>query len=435
MSQSARVLVIDEGITAERSRIWSDLDQFGFETTSCAPADVPLIGAAERPDVIVVDGRSGASVREFTSLSRIGSDNAPPPAILFLAADGDEASSRAIGAGRVLYPPVEPGRLALSLSTLLRQNALEQEIGRRIAAAERIGLATRLTPPASDAATGASVLVVGVGRTFLKIESSLSCFAEVFGALSIDQAESYLNAATFDAVVIEPSIDFDDAIAFVADIRRNPRVATLPVVMLLDPNFMMGLREAYAAGATDVMPTSFKADDFAVRMAVHAGEVHAQRDLYATVRALGADRAAGQDDGRYLEAYLEIATEQSRVSGAPVHVATVTVSGLPAIGLVHGEAVANAACDQVATILERLARAENLIARLDRSHFALTFVGAPVEAVETAVTRMAAVIRLTPLGFGEDESLMIDVDAAIATLRPGEPGLAAVERALAITQG
>ncbi|HQF29902.1 MAG TPA: hypothetical protein PLJ34_00505, partial [Hyphomicrobiales bacterium] len=363
MVQSARVLVIDEKVSDERSRFWNDLDRFGFHATTCAPDEALRIGSRERPDVIVVDARDGAAADEVIASRLAGGDGALPPAILFLADEGDDTATRTKGLGHVLYPPLEPGRLAHSLATLLRQNALQQEIDRRVRAAERVGATPIAPPPATGAAGTASVLVVGVGRTFLKIESSLSSFAEVFGALTLDQAEDCLASASFDAVVIEPSIDFDHALVFAAQLRRNPRLATLPVVMLLDPHFMMGLREAYAAGVTDVLPTSFAADDFAVRMAVHAGEVQAHRDLHAAVRALrapaGDNPAPRLEDADYLAAYLDIAAGQAAAAVGSLHLATITIADIAAIEAAHGPAVVAAAREQVVRILDRLVRAEN----------------------------------------------------------------------------
>ncbi|HQF31669.1 MAG TPA: hypothetical protein PLJ34_09510, partial [Hyphomicrobiales bacterium] len=81
-------------------------------------------------------------------------------------------------------------------------------------------------------------------------------------------------------------------------------------------------------------------------------------------------------------------------------------------------------------ILDRLVRAENLIVALDRARFAVTFVGSTLEAVETALSRMAAVIRLTPAVFGEDAQVIVDVETGVASLCAGETGRELLRRAL-----
>ncbi|MCC2113212.1 MAG: hypothetical protein KDJ16_14350, partial [Hyphomicrobiales bacterium] len=104
MAQPARILVIDEKASADRAQIWGELDRFGFATRACAPIDVSrALRSAEPPDVVVVDGRSGISehllAAELETARNRG--NGIPPAVLFLARDGDPNSGRLIGAGRV----------------------------------------------------------------------------------------------------------------------------------------------------------------------------------------------------------------------------------------------------------------------------------------------------------------------------------------------
>lgn len=88
------------------------------------------------------------------------------------------------------------------------------------------------------------------------------------------------------------------------------------------------------------------------------------------------------------------------------------------------------AAPQIGSMIGRLVRSEDTVARLAPDLFALAFPAAGQDAARIAAERIAAVIACTAFDAGEDRTpFTVNFDVGVAELEQDEPAARALERA------
>ncbi len=408
-----RILLIDAVEKSDLSRLGRELERFRFSIECCAAEDAAdTLSAAAEPDVVILDGRDVDRFKAMAAGMDSGlfdgsGDGSKPIVIVITRRDGAVAAELA-DYGHIVFAPVEPGRLAGRIKALIRQAALEREIVRRLRAAEKLGL--DLADFNDATAPEARLLVVGVGETFLKLEKATAGFAVLDGALSVAAAHQRLAEDSVDTVVIDTGVDYDTAVGFVADLRRNPRHSQLPVVKMVEHSMMFGVTDALAAGMTEMLPSTISTADLAVHLAIHAGACRTERELRRTAEALrvGAcsEPATGLVHPRFLSAYLESDGGGKR-PGRGDHVLNIKIEG----------ADTGAARDQMVRRIGRLAentvRAECLVARAGADSVAIVVPDSTMTEADAVLSRITAILHMTAFSGADDAVPAADFAAEI----------------------
>ena len=405
---SARILLVATAGTSDLGRLGSELQRRNFAVEICSPESAAeKLSENHAADVIVFDARDR---QRFTRLAeraalpdtlRVRPGTCPPVALLIC--DRSDASCETLMRyGHLVFAPLEPGRFANRIVALLRQAVLEREIDRRQRAAKKLGLHYEIAPDQPSKA--ARLLVIGAGRNFLKLQTATFGFATLCGALTISAALDRLaGEEMFDTLVIDTGIAYEDAIAFIADLRRNPRHIHLPVVMMRDRRMLFGITDALAAGMNEILPSDIPVADVAVHLAIHAGIYRAERTLRQTARLAHSfdlrDEATGLLDNRFLAAFLNTESRDRRADHTDhlIEVEVAIPSG-PDCHAVDRDRIMR----QIGRLVEKMVRAECLVARAGNEAIAIVVPSSTRREAEAACSRINAILQMTRLSSADD---------------------------------
>jgi two-component system cell cycle response regulator PopA len=382
----------------------------------------------------VVDVESGGMDAYETAL-RLKAMSAPRR-LPVIALGRPDPAMRSSGFDLTLAPPLHPTQAAMRLETLVREAVAEEEFARRQETFAERG--KRLEPPVD---TGGAWRVLAVGEPspqFLALSHALKAQgAQVVGAFTTYTAFDYLHDGDFDAVVLSPPSEVNDAMSISAGMRRNTRLYHTPVLLHLPaaaPDF--NFSEAYHRGVSDVAIHGTPEPETAARVLELA---RAYRRQTAIRSALDQAKTSGLMDaatGLYTRdlfaAHLGRLAKAARDSGRPLSVCVLRVASRPEVLRARTGGWLDRAIPQIGSMVGRLIRTEDTAARLGTEVFALALPGTNERAGKTAGERIAAVIGCTAFDAGAGAPpFVLEFDIGVAEFSYDEHPATTMERAAA----
>ncbi len=277
-SRRGPVLLVDDSPTA-REEMRAALEQAGLEVVTAASGEEGLrMAAGLQASAVVVDGvMSGMDGASF--VQRLRSDPAlrTTPCIL-LTASGLMGELQALEAGADAYVRKEAGRQELLLA--------------RLQALLRRSIAIAVGAPAGQLAPK-RVLAFGAGAAPPEAvtEQLRQDGHDVVVAASAAEALELLEVDTVDGLVVDVAASLPGALAACREVKANPRLRELPLVLFGEADEHALMVEAVAAGADDYVSTARGLEVLRVR--VHAQlrrkqleDENRARDAYARNAAI-----------------------------------------------------------------------------------------------------------------------------------------------------
>ncbi|PLX39535.1 MAG: hypothetical protein C0606_03245 [Hyphomicrobiales bacterium] len=357
--------------------------------------------------------------------------------IIAVATDGDasDGDARQI-VDDVIEPPFDISQLVSRIAALQRLSTMREELGRRRATAADYGL--DLPEPDGQGEAGTpSILIVGSGPRFGRLETLVSSAGTVVGSLSSESAIDYLLYHPFDLVIV----DMPDAEAanFVADMRRNPRFHDLPVVMVADGLETEEITALYALGLTDMLALNGHETAFLNRAATLIGEHQLREKLRASYRAARhlatSDALTGLYSRGFLLDHLTRMVGDAERHHEPLAVAAFRIGNLGDVNTDLGYPAGDRIIRQVGDMLINLVRGEDLTARWGGGTFIVVLTATRPEDAVTAMRRLSAIIEATTFSLdGLEQTVKIDMRQALVEFTPGESAEHLVRRAILITE-
>ncbi len=333
----------------------------------------------------------------------------------------------------IMRPPVHPAQAALRLESLTRAAVTEEEFDLRAETLAECG--KRLEPPVVDEGP-LQVLTVGEpAPTFLALTHALrGCGAETTGAFTAYTAFDYLHERSFDAVVLWAGEAHGEALSIAAGMRRNTRLFHIPTMLYLHADAAVGPGEIFDRGVTDVATGETPEEETARRVVALA---RTYRRESAIRRALDRARSSGLMDAAtglftrdLFAAHLARLSTAMHARHRSLSLAVLRISESPDIAVMRKEGWLDRAIPQIGSMIGRLVRAEDTVARLAPDVFALAFPAAGQEAARVAAERIAAVIACTAFDAGGGRTpFTVNFDLGVAELEPDESAARALERA------
>ncbi len=333
----------------------------------------------------------------------------------------------------IMRPPVHPAQIALRLESLSRAAITEEEFELR---AQTLGeRGKRLDAPVTSTAP---LLVLTVGEPapkFLALSHALrACGAEVTGAFTAYTAFDYLHERTFDAVVLWGGETQTEALSIAAGMRRNTRLYHIPTMLYLRSDAEVGPGEAFDRGVTDLATGDTPEEETARRVVALARTYRREAAIRTALeKARGSglmDAATGLFTRDLFAAHLARLSAAMHARHRPLSVAVLRIADSAEVGLMRTEGWLDRAIPQIGSMIGRLVRAEDTVARLAPDVFALAFPAASQQAARVAAERIAAVIACTAFDAGPGRTpFTVTFDLGAAELEPGETAAHALERA------
>ena len=408
------------------------LDKLGWRTVTARSLSAALIALQDLGIEAAVIDLTDDPAGGFAAAARLKAFYSPRRLPLLGLGEPD-ASGDSGPFDLIMRPPLHPAQTVLRLESLTRAAVTEEEFELRAQTLAERG--RQLEPPVIDPAP-LQVLTVGEpAPKFLALSHALrGCGAETTGAFTAYTAFDYLHERPFDAVVLWAGETRNDALSIAAGMRRNTRLYHLPTMLYLRGDAEVGETEIFDRGVTDIA-TAVTPEDETARRVVALARAYRRETAIRKARERG--RASGlMDAATGLFTRDLFAAHLARLAGAmharhrPLSVAVLRIAETPDIAHMRSEGWLDRAIPQIGSMIGRLVRAEDTVARLAPDVFALAFPAARREEARAAAERIAAVIGCTAFDAGENRTpFTTSFDVGVAELEPNETAAMALERA------
>lgn len=418
---SRRLLVVQECAAAPSQPVWADIAARGYEVTRLKLDETAgAVRRGFRPDAVVLDmvaaEMNGVAQRYQAAAGRLL--HMPERRLPVLAVGASGGVDMPVGVAEITLGPGSGLRLLSRVASLRRLATMQSELARRTQVAAAFGVSL---PDAGASLLDADsdLLVIGSGRRFLAVEGLLASRAVVTGAISPRIGLDYLDRRAFDTILID--MPADEAIPFIRDLRQHPNHAEIPIIVLgHDGDDAARLVEA---GASDVIADAALASDLRRQVSGLIVEHRFRRSLraaYARGRHLEThDNLTGLYGRGFAMAHLA-AGRAEVANGGAIGLAGFSIDTLPAVNAEHGYAAGDRVIRQVGLILSRVARAEDLVARLG-GRFLAMLPDSGIEETRRFADRTAAIIGATDLLLPESGRVRVALTARVAGLSTADP--------------
>jgi len=426
MIRLANVLIAD----SDRTRADSLSDRLlraGYRTTIVASAaeasghvggecpDLVMVGEGLHPALLaIVDRNEGTADIPVVLVA-----DAITPALCVEAFDSgcDDAVAAACG----------DEELFARLLPLVRLATMHAELRQRALAARRFGVAARQRVTAAP--TRPNVLVVGDDpapvQAVLAAEADITCTDNLF------EAEDLLTRRNFDAAVLSFSGEENRVLDFCTQVRHNPRLFNLPILLLA--GYAPSPTEAYRHGATRVLPRPVEPQ--VLRTGVLT-LVRRQQLRWAIRGALAESLVAQTRDDdtgcysrAYYEGYLEDRLALAEASGRYLTVVELTAPNVENVRREFGADAGQHLTQQLGQWITGLLRAEDLVARTGSHEFSAVLPDTPLAEAEVVMHRIAGVLAYTDFAVREVyQPVKAWVQVGATEARPGDDIAAVLAR-------
>jgi two-component system cell cycle response regulator len=332
------------------------------------------------------------------------------------------------GIDEVMAADVADGELFARLRPLTRLATMHAELKHRAETANLFGIKARDRVATAEAARP-SVLFIGADEAVRQVVAET---ANLTLTQNLYEAQDLLTRQNFDAAVLIADGDATPALDFCAQVRNNPRLFNLPMVLFAKDHDLDA--EGYRHGASRVFTGDTDPD---VLRAAVLTLVHRQQLRWNIRGALGDSLApltrhpvAGCYNRTFLDSYLQGRVKDALTHERPLAVVCFYIPNVDAIEAQHGEDPAQHLLLQLSQWIMGLLRAEDLTASYRRNEFCVVLPDTPLAEAEVVMHRIAGVLGYTDFAVREVyQPVTVWVQVGATELKPGDDMETLVARA------
>jgi len=352
----------------------------------------------ERPDIVLL----GSSIRggdpmTLTRMLRASSKTADIPVCLLASDSSSELQTRALGVGisDVLTPPISETKLISRLRPLVRLASMQTELLQRAQVAQKFGISIEPHRRRKDDRAADRILLIGRETEALAKHLPNAHLSHVDDPY---QAEDELENRSYDAAIMRPNGDPARYLDLCVQIRNNPRLFNLPVILVADAK-EIDEDTAYQHGASGYFQDP--ADPFALNNAA-AFLVRRQKQRWLIREAFGdaetpsvKDPATDVFSRAFFDAYVAQRVTYALNHGRSLSIAFFRVPDVENIRQRFGEEQANHLRLQVSQWISGLLRVEDMTARYEENEFCVLLPDSPESEASLVINRIAGVLAYT----------------------------------------
>jgi len=378
------------------------LGKTGYQITLAQSADQAIeLARAARPDVVVVGPTlADSSNVSFAERLRLTDSLSDVPVVLFAATVAEEAPlaerALAVGADDVIVAGTDLTLVQARLVPLLRLSTMHAELRQRADIARGFGI---IAPDKVDRSGADDHSILLIGDALDEIGGLLTDLTQVTQTQNLFEAEDLLTSRDFNAVVMVASKPMDNMLGLCTQIRHNPRLFNLPVVVLARTDTEEDLAEAYRRGASRVLPLPPHANLLRSAVLTLVQRQHLRQAIREALRVTLAPATQEPFTGTYSRPFLD-AYLASRVALASAHSRPLTILffSIPAVDNLReqfGDEAAHQFLIQLGQWISGLLRAEDLVSYYQKNEFAVVLPDTPKEEAEMVMHRIAGIVSYT----------------------------------------
>ncbi len=399
MNKLANVLVV-ETRRERAAAIIDSLEKAGYAVTTAASTDeAEDFARTEHPDLVLVGAPADTqSLPAFASTLKRAASDIPTLLLVEEVTPALCEDAMTLGLDDVLAYDCPEIEMLARLRPLVRLTVMHGELRRRAEAADHFGIIAR-DRVAGPSAERAAILVIGDEGD--QIAAILKSECDVAFCDTLYEAEEELIRRNYDATVLSFRAAPDNLVGFCAQIRNNPRLFNLPILVRTDaPDGQLEWEaDLYRRGANRVLP--FTVDSVLFRTALLT--LVRRQQLRWTIRtALNdslTDATSDSETGAYsrsfLEIYLPVRLRLALASDRHLTVVFFSAPNIDDIRKQFGDDAARHLTRQVRQWIAGLLRAEDIVARYATYEFCVVLPDTPLAEAEIVMHRIAGVLAYT----------------------------------------
>ncbi len=436
MSCVARVLVV-ENDPALSAPLIKSLNARGYRGTQVADSYQAFRHAnTDRPDVVMVDGVDAIDDDFARKMVKNDETRGIPIIVIVDPNDYQATTERFAGSAFEFLPrPFGDAELFARLDHLVRLSTMEKELRQRIATLHKFGVHDITAVNPLSEVTDPKVLVAGsrkqeIGEVAALLGETISLAFCTTG----HDALRRLNQEQFDALLVTGGDENVDVLHLCDDVRDNPRLYNLPILVLAQPDLFADPAEPYRCGANDVLFAPWKADDLVHRtmslVRQHRYRTGLQRLFREARRLQTCDYLTGLYNYGFLMSHLTSLVHEAHRLDKNLSVGVVKITGVDDVNRAYGYDAGDRLLQQIGGLSVSLVRGEDLTARLSGNEVCIVMPDAAPEVANFAVTRTAGVIASTEFAIDESETgLRVKLTSGCASLEHGDDPTTLLARA------
>ncbi|MBC7950193.1 MAG: diguanylate cyclase [Rhodospirillaceae bacterium] len=351
----------------------------------------------EHPDLVLAVSPDPIS---FSAALKTDPASCDIPVIVIAETVTPDLCARALEAGvdDVIAIQCDDDELFARMRPLVRLATMHAELRYRAEAAQGFCVVARDRVGAPENALPAILLI---GDEAARAQAILADFCDITLSDNLYEAEGLLTQRNFDAALIAFDDEPEGLLGFCSQVRNNPRLFNLPMVVLSGADAV----EAYRRGATRVLPRPV---DAVVLRSVMLTLVRRQQ-LRWTIRGALNDSLQGaardEETGVYSRAFLDafLANRLEAAKSQDRHLAVVFFASPNVDGVRRqfGDDAALHLTQQVGQWITGLLRAEDLTAAYGPAEFCVVLPDTPLAEAEVVMHRIAGVLAYTDFAVRE----------------------------------
>jgi two-component system cell cycle response regulator len=363
--------------------------------TSCAEA--VRLANEEHPDLVLIGDIDGEAIALGGGL-KMAPATADIPVLVMVHRVEPDQCNRAYNAGLdgVLAYDCDDAELFARLRPLVRLATMHAELHHRAAAAARFGVQVRDRVTAGESGRP-TVLLVGEDADGLT--AMLGAEAEIVTTTNLFEAEDLLTGRNFDAAVLstDGASDTDSFLAFCSQVRNNPRLFNLPIILVSNASLVPA--DAFRRGASRVLhrPTDPVILRTAVLTLVRRQQLrwNIRPILFESLTAETREPLTGLYSRAFFEAYLETRLEIAKKQDRHLTVVFFYIPNIEGVRTHFGDDAAEHLTQQLGQWIGGLLRAEDLTALYQANQFCVALPDTPISEAEVVMHRIAGVLAYT----------------------------------------
>lgn len=377
MGRTTKLLIAGEPDLAES--LAQQLSELGFQTASC-----PLDKASQE-----------ASLHAYDALVSMGHiDHGLTPDGMIHVHIGSAADGLVDARFR---PPAHAIQVAARVRSLLRLDVIETVSELRTQDAQACGAVVNAPKTGSDKP---AILYVGSpDPVFMRLQHALRGEnIDTIGAFSTFNAFDYLHERSFDAVVLHTQPEPDLAHTVCSAMRRNTRLYHTPALLITRSEVYAEADEAFARGASDIIPANASSEELRERVTALAEERRRRRSAKASLESCLVRDLMDKDSdlfgAEFARTHLDSLLDNARKQGRALSMIALNAQVPATAGGLSSE-FGSHAMSQFAGMLRHCVRAEDFAMRASDDTFCLVLPNTTQDEAQTVASRVAAIAECT----------------------------------------
>ncbi len=439
MTGSMRIVLIDHDHSSSPDLI-ADLEGHGFDITPITPdsangADIQAQGAKA---IVIRAGDTPAAATETARLLKAEAPTGPLPIIVIGDAANNQLDDASIDGVVDDRLPVESMKTELMarLRSLTRLYVMQSELSRRESIEKRYGLTPDTLWDTPLDAENMHILAVGdFGEDSKLLGAMIGDDKRLVFTADPNKAIEELVEGDYEAAIIAVNGAADQWLTMCADIRDNPRLYNLPILLVADKGSLIDQAVPFNQGVTDLLHRPIDADNLRARLALLIKQQRYRRRMQkAYQRSLHtetSDSLTGLYSYGFLHDYLAALIDSAGRSKCPVAVGMFDVKGMAKINRIHGYAAGDNLLRQTGSLIGCLVRGEDLTARYGGQTFCIVMPETAYGDAILVLRRIVNIVGMTELGVTTDEDpVTVQLKLGCVMLEAGDSAESLLARTL-----